>query len=430
MHDPLTGLANRTTFHRTLVQRLERAGTENGVAVMFVDLDHFKEVNDTFGHPAGDALMKEVANRLQEIAPSALVSRLGGDEFTIVQDVEDLVEVELLAGRIIEKLRLPFQIEGNLITVGASIGISLAAPGLEATEMTRRADIALYHAKAAGRNTFAVFGSHMEEVLRRRRVLETDLASALEAGTQLEVHYQPVYSAKDGRMSSMEALCRWSHPTFGAISPDVFVPIAEECGLIQALGLYVMEEACGLLADVPDCDVGVSVNASAIELMSAGYSLRVLSILSKFGIDPSRLEIEITERVATDADGKAATAIKALRSAGVRFAVDDFGKGTSSFGQLLNLDVDRIKIDKMFVDQLHRGGSLPLVEAIVQMARHKGLKTTAEGVETADQRETLALLGCDSLQGFELSKPLNRLDTKKLMSNHEDGERKRLYMGV
>lgn len=429
MHDPLTGLANRTTFHRTLVQRLERAGTENGVAVMFVDLDHFKEVNDTFGHPVGDALIKEVANRLLEIAPSALVSRLGGDEFTVLQDVGDHGEIELLAGRIVEKLRLPFQIEGSLITVGASIGISLAAPGLEATEMTRRADIALYHAKAAGRNTFAVFGSHMEEVLRRRRVLETDLASALETGTQLAVHYQPVYSAKDGRMSSMEALCRWRHPTFGAISPDVFVPIAEECGLIQALGLYVMEEACGLLADVPDCNMGVSVNASAVELMSPGYSLRVLTILSKFGIHPSRLEIEITERVATDVDGKAAAAIKALRDAGVRFAVDDFGKGTSSFGQLLNLEVDRIKIDKMFVDQLHHGGGLPLVEAIVQMARHKGLQTTAEGVETADQRETLTSLGCDSLQGFQLSKPLNRHDTMHLLSQHESRMNSAKFVG-
>lgn len=423
MHDPLTGLSNRTTFYRTLVQRLERADTENGVAVMFVDLDHFKEVNDTFGHPVGDALIKEVANRLLEIAPSALVSRLGGDEFTILQDVDDLVEVELLAGRIIEKLRLPSQIEGNLITVGASIGISLAVPGLEATEMTRRADIALYHAKAAGRNKFAVFGSHMEEVLRRRRMLETDLAIALETGTQLGVHFQPVYAAMDGRMSSMEALCRWMHPTFGAISPDVFVPIAEECGLIQKLGLYVLEEACSLLADVPDCDVGISVNASAIELMAPGYALRVLTMLSKFSLDPSRLEIEITERVATDTEDKAAAAIRSLREAGVRFAIDDFGMGTSSFGQLLNLNVDRIKIDKMFVDQLHENGGAPLVEAIVQMARHKGLKTTAEGVETADQREILASLGCDSLQGFELSKPLNRIDTKKLMSKHESGSR-------
>lgn len=181
----------------------------------------------------------------------------------------------------------------------------------------------------------------------------------------------------------------------------------------------LLEEACSLLADVPDCDVGISVNASAIELMAPGYALRVLTMLSKFSLDPSRLEIEITERVATDTEGKAATAIRSLRDAGVRFAIDDFGIGTSSFGQLLNLNVDRIKIDKMFVDQLHENGGAPLVEAIVQMARHKGLKTTAEGVETADQRVTLTSLGCDNLQGFQLSKPLNRLDTISLLSQQE-----------
>lgn len=420
MHDPLTGLANRTTFHDALVRSLESATAEKGIAVMFVDLDHFKEVNDSFGHPVGDSLIKEVANRLTKIAPSALVSRVGGDEFTLLLPAEDVATVDRIADEIIERLRMPFQIEGSLITVGASIGISLFSPGLEATEMTRRADIALYHAKAAGRNTFAVFGNHMEEILRRRRALESDLAIALETGTQLAVHYQPVYSAMDGRMSSMEALCRWTHPTFGAISPDIFVPIAEECGLIQKLGLYVLEESCNLLADVPDCDVGMSVNASAIELMAPGYALRVLTMLSKFNLDPSRLEIEITERVATDADGKAAAAIRSLRDAGVRFAVDDFGKGTSSFGQLLNLKVDRIKIDKMFVDQIHQNGGAPLVEAIVQMARHKGLKTTAEGVETADQRETLISLGCDNLQGFQLSRPLSRPNTIRLLSQQED----------
>jgi diguanylate cyclase (GGDEF)-like protein len=420
MHDPLTGLANRTTFHSTLVQSLESATGDMSIAVMFVDLDHFKEVNDSFGHPVGDALIKEVANRLTEIAPSALVSRVGGDEFNLLLSAEDPKTIDRIADEIIERMRMPFLIEGRLITVGASIGISVFSPGVEATEMTRRADIALYHAKAAGRNTFAVFGNHMEEVLRRRRALESDLAIALETGAQLAVHFQPVYSAMDGRMSSMEALCRWMHPTFGAISPDVFVPIAEECGLIQKLGLYVLEEACSLLADVPDCTVGVSVNASAIELMAPGYALRVLTLLSKFSLDPSRLEIEITERVATDAEGRATAAIRSLRDAGVRFAVDDFGKGTSSFGQLLNLNVDRIKIDKMFVDQLHENGGAPLVEAIVQMARHKGLKTTAEGVETADQRQTLTLLGCDNLQGFQLSKPLSRSNMIRLLFQQED----------
>lgn len=414
MHDPLTGLANRTTFHAALRKSLEKANPKT-TAVMFVDLDRFKEVNDTFGHPVGDMLIKEVASRLLELGSPLLVSRIGGDEFTLLLEVEELADAERLAEEVIDRLRLPFQIEGSLITIGASVGLSLAAGGLEATETTRRADIALYHAKAAGRNTYAVFGSHMEEMLWRRRKLESDLSVALETGTQLEVHYQPVYSAQSGSLSSMEALCRWTHPSLGAIAPDVFISIAEECGLIQKLGFYVLEEACSLLSEIRDNDVGMSVNASATELMSSGYPLRVLTMLSKFGLQPCRLEIEITETVAADADGKAAAAIRTLRTAGVRFAVDDFGKGNSSFGQLLNLDVDRIKIDKMFVDQIHQGAGRPLIEAIVQMARHKGLQTTAEGIETADQRVALTSLGCDHLQGYELSKPLNRDSTLGLL---------------
>lgn len=416
LHDPLTGLANRASFSRTLAQRLAAADPEKPVAVLFVDLDHFKEVNDTYGHPVGDALIREVALRLLQVAPSALVCRLGGDEFTLLIEAEEPSGVERLAEEIVASLHRPFQIEGRHIVVGASVGISISSPGAEATDVTRHADIALYHAKAAGRNTYALFGTHMEELLRRRRQLERDLTAALESGTQIEVHYQPVYSALDGRISSLEALCRWVHPTLGAISPEVFIPIAEEAGIIQKLGMHVLEDACSLLAGLPASDITVAVNASAIELMAQGYPLRVLNMLSRYSITPSRLEIEITERVAADADGRAGAAITLLRSAGVKFAVDDFGKGNSSFGQLLNLDVDRIKIDKMFVDGIKQGGGRPLVEAIVQMARHKGLKTTAEGIETSEQREALTMLGCDHLQGFQLSRPLDRTNVTRLLA--------------
>lgn len=407
-HDALTGLANRANFNSTLEHRLAVATAERPLAVMFVDLDHFKAVNDTHGHPVGDALIKQVAERLVQVAPSALVCRLGGDEFTLLLDACDTADIEHLADTIVTRLRMPFQIDGRRITVGASVGICLSSPGLQAIDITRHADIALYHAKAAGRNTFAVFGSHMEELLRRRRSLESALAEALETGDGIEVHYQPVFAATDGRISSLEALCRFNHPAFGAVSPEIFIPIAEEAGLIQKLGLFVLENACALLTELPDPDVTVAVNASAIELMSPGYPLRVLNMLARFGIAPQRLEIEITERAAADADGHTAAAMTWLRNAGVKFAVDDFGKGNSSFGQLLSLEVDRIKIDKMFVDGLKHGGGMPLVEAIVQMARHKGLKTTAEGIETVEQRQTLTSLGCDHLQGFQLSRPLDR----------------------
>lgn len=408
LHDTLTGLANRASFNRLLKQRMTSPTADQAVAVLFVDLDHFKAVNDTYGHPVGDALIREVALRLVEVAPSALVCRLGGDEFTLVCEVADPADIEKLASEIVQRLHTPFHLEGRHITIGASVGIAISSSGLDATDMTRHADIALYHAKAAGRNTFALFGTHMEELLRRRRVLESDLITALETGAQIAVHYQPVYAAADGRIVSLEALCRWQHPTFGAISPDVFIPIAEEAGLVEKIGLHVLQDACSLLAEMTVTDITVAVNASAIELMSPGYPLRVLNTLARYSIHPSRLEIEITERVATDTNGRAAASIALLRSAGVKFAIDDFGKGNSSFGQVLNLEVDRIKIDKMFVDGLNQGGGTPLVEAIVQMARHKGLETTAEGIETIEQRDALTSLGCDSLQGYQLSRPLSR----------------------
>lgn len=416
MHDPLTGLVNRARFNRVLEERLASEASGKASAVLFVDLDHFKAVNDTHGHPVGDALIKEVALRLLEVAPSALVCRLGGDEFTLLCDIEDQPAIEQLAEQIVARLRMPFLIDGRHITVGASVGIAISSPGLDATDITRHADIALYHAKAAGRNTYAVFGTHMEELLRRRHALERELSAALESGKQIEVHYQPVYAAADGHVTSLEALCRWQHPTFGAVSPEVFIPIAEEAGLIEKVGRLVLEDACSLLAELSPLNVTVAVNASALELMAPGYPLRVLETLARYSIAPSRLEIEITERVAADADGRAASAVELLRSAGVKFAVDDFGKGNSSFGQLLNLDIDRIKIDKVFVDGIQQGGGLPLVEAIVQMARFKGLKTTAEGIETVEQRDALTLLGCDNLQGFQLSRPLSRDTALRLLT--------------
>ncbi|KQW26391.1 diguanylate cyclase [Rhizobium sp. Root274] len=418
MHDPLTGLANRATFNHSLEQRLEASAISNhNVAVLFVDLDHFKAVNDTYGHPTGDALIQEVAHRLLKVAPAALISRLGGDEFTLLLDVGELNDPARIAEEIVANLRQPYHLNGNYISIGASVGVSISTPGAEAVDLTRRADIALYHAKAAGRNTFAVFGAHMEELLHRRRALTADLATALESHTQLAVHYQPVYAATDNRVVSFEALCRWQHPAMGAISPEVFIPIAEEAGLIEKLGMFVLEDACSLLATLPSPDLTMAVNASAIELMAPGYPLRVLTRLAAYGIAPDRLEIEITERVAADAEGRAATAISLLRKAGVRFAIDDFGKGSSSFGHLLNLDVDRIKIDKMFVDGMNDGGGLPLVQAIVQMAQHKGLRTTAEGIETPEQCETLKQLGCDHLQGFQLGKPRSKQQVIQLLSD-------------
>ncbi|MBY3004002.1 putative bifunctional diguanylate cyclase/phosphodiesterase [Rhizobium leguminosarum] len=402
--DPLTGLSNRAHFNKGLIARLGAASQNQSHCVLFIDLDRFKAVNDTFGHATGDKLISLVAQRMNEIMPAALIGRIGGDEFTVLLE-EAGDKVAAACAKIVQRLREPFEIDGAHIVIGASVGAAVAAGPADPSELTRQADIALYHAKAAGRNTFAIFGGHMDELLRRRRKLEHDLRLALETRSQIEAFYQPVYSAEHKGLSSMEALARWKHPDEGFIAPDVFIPIAEEIGLIQEVGAIVLEDACSVMADLPS--ISMAINASALELCSDGYPLRVLSRLAKWSIDPKRLEIEITESLALGGEGHSDRNIATLRNAGVRIAIDDFGTGYSSFSRVQNLVVDRIKIDKSFIDAV-QGESKPLIEAMIKMARAKGLKTTAEGVETDEQSDALVALGCDSLQGFLISRPLAR----------------------
>ncbi|MBY3034542.1 EAL domain-containing protein [Rhizobium leguminosarum] len=402
--DPLTGLSNRAHFNKGLIARLGAASQNQSHCVLFIDLDRFKAVNDTFGHATGDKLISLVAQRMNEIMPAALIGRIGGDEFTVLLE-EAGDKVAAACATIVQRLREPFEIDGAHVVIGASVGAAVAAGAADPSELTRQADIALYHAKAAGRNTFAIFGGHMDELLRRRRKLEHDLRLALETRSQIEAFYQPVYSAEHKGLSSMEALARWKHPDEGFIAPDVFIPIAEEIGLIQEVGAIVLEDACSVMADLPS--ISMAINASALELCSDGYPLRVLSRLAKWSIDPRRLEIEITESLALGGEGHSDRNIATLRNAGVRIAIDDFGTGYSSFSRVQNLVVDRIKIDKSFIDAV-QGESKPLIEAMIKMARAKGLKTTAEGVETDEQSDALVALGCDSLQGFLISRPLAR----------------------
>lgn len=246
----------------------------------------------------------------------------------------------------------------------------------------------------------------MDELLRKRRALENDLRSAVETCSEIETFYQPVFSASDGKLCSLEALARWKHPILGYISPDQFIPLAEEMGLIREIGSLVLEDACRTLSELPE--INVAVNASARELEAPGYALRVLTTLARWNLSPDRLEIEMTESATVDNDGELGRTISTLRTAGVRFAIDDFGTGYSSFSRVQKVEVDRIKIDKSFIDEMHRSDSRALVVAMIDMARAKGLKITAEGVETDEQREALESIGCDDLQGFLLSRPLPR----------------------
>lgn len=405
-HDALTGLANRARFNEELDRRLREASDDERHTVLFVDLDRFKAVNDTFGHPVGDKLISLAAARMRDLLPEALIARIGGDEFTILLDGDGALDAERLSDALVHGLKAPFEIETTHVVIGASIGVALACGPCEPAELTRKADIALYHAKAAGRNTYAIFGDHMDELLRKRRALENNLRSAVETGSQIETFYQPVFSASDGSLCSLEALARWKHLTLGYISPDQFIPLAEELGLIREIGSLVLEDACRTLAELPE--ITVAVNASARELEAPGYALRVLTTLARWNLSPDRLEIEMTESATIDNGGELGRTISTLRTAGVRFAIDDFGTGYSSFSRVQKVEVDRIKIDKSFIDDMHRSDSRALVVAMIDMARAKGLKTTAEGVETAEQREALESLGCDDLQGFLMSRPLPR----------------------
>jgi len=416
-HDALTGLANRTRFNDELTRGLASAGNGEMHSVLFVDLDRFKSVNDSFGHPAGDKLIMMVAARMKALLPGVLIARIGGDEFTILLQGQDAERADEIADQIVKSMRQPFDIDGTHAVIGASVGAATATGAGDPIELTRQADIALYHAKAAGRNTYAIFGGHMDDLLRKRRGLEADLRTALDTGTQIETFFQPVFSLADGGFSSLEALARWNHPTRGYIQPDHFIPLAEEIGLIHEIGVIVLHDACNLMAELPD--IHMAINASVLELCSPGYPLRVLSTLAKHNIDPARLEIEMTESLAAAEDGQLERNIRSLRNAGIDFAIDDFGTGYSSFSRVQSIDVDRIKIDRSFVNEMHKQDSKALVAAMINMARAKGLKITAEGVETQQQSDALKTLGCDDLQGYLLSEALPHDAIRSLLVRQE-----------
>lgn len=418
LHDTLTGLANRAHFERELAVRLELSPPGELCGVLFIDLDRFKAVNDTYGHPTGDRLIALVAQRMRDILPGALIGRIGGDEFTVLLERTEAEDAAVIADKIVTSLHEPFEIGSAYVSIGASVGVAIASGAkADAVELIRQADIALYHAKAAGRNTYALFGEHMDELLRTRRQLEHDLRQALATETQIEIVYQPVYGADGSAPCSLEALARWKHPELGPVGPDVFIPLAEEIGLIHKIGTIVLEDACSLIAELPS--MSVAVNASALELVSPGYPLRVLSTLAKWGIEPARLEIEITESLGTGGQEEMERTIVMLRAAGVRFAIDDFGTGYSSFSRVQNVTVDRLKIDRSFIGAIHEGRNSAIVEAIITMARIQGLSTTAEGVETNEQRDALKALGCDNIQGFLMSRPIARKEIMTLLGAGE-----------
>lgn len=405
-HDVLTGLPNRALVEDRLTQALALATRhDQRVALLLIDLDRFKTINDTHGHHAGDELIIAVAQRLSRIVrASDTVGRIGGDEFIVVMpDVDNIGQVHSLAQRIIDELSEPFTLFGSDVWSGASIGLALAPKdGVDRLELMRKADIALYEAKSGGRGTYRQFERAMDESVRTRQTIAADLRTALHTHQGLEVWYQPLMDIGGQQMVGIEALLRWHHPTRGLIAPAEFIAIAEETGLIIPLGEWVLAEACITQQRFPE--LLVAVNVSPVQFRSTGFVERVMAIVSQNGGDPERLELEITEGVLIEDEREARAIIVELRDAGFRIALDDFGTGYSSLNYLSNFPVDKIKIDRSFTQSLGVAeNSVAIVESVVKLGHAMGLMVTAEGVETPGQMSALADAGCNQLQGYLFS---------------------------
>jgi diguanylate cyclase (GGDEF)-like protein len=418
LHDTLTGLPNRAFLSTHLLKALAQADDQGGmVAVLCLDLDRFKQVNDTLGHPIGDVLLRTVADRLRKcLRPSDIVVRLGGDEFAIVQSPLGRVEESgVLAQRVVDTLSTPYTLLGHQVTIGASVGIALAPIDTrQAGELLKMADIALYRAKADGRGLFRVFERGMDTKLQARRALELDLRAAIEL-RQFELHYQPLVDVVSGEITCLEALVRWRHPERGMVGPDEFIPLTEETGLIVSLGAWVLRQACADAVSWPR-DVKVAVNVSAAQFKGAGLVAAVLDALDTSGLHPGRLELEITETaLLSDASGTVAI-LHELRTNGVRIAMDDFGTGYSSLGYLRSFPFDKIKIDRCFIKDIETSADCKaIVRAVTGLGVNLGISTTAEGVETAAQLEHVRAEGCDQVQGFLFSRPVPARDVMALL---------------
>jgi diguanylate cyclase (GGDEF)-like protein len=410
-HDGLTGLANRVLFREEMDRALVRAKRGDAFAVLCLDLDRFKAVNDTLGHSVGDTLLKSVAERLRGcLRDTDILARLGGDEFVILQIAgEQPVGATALARRIIETIGSPFDLDGHRVDIGTSIGIAVAPDdGIEADGLLKSADMALYQAKGDGRGAFRFFEAGMNAKMQFRRGLEIDLRQALGRG-EFTVHFQPLVELEAGEVSGFEALLRWEHPTRGQVPPDQFIPLAEELGLIGSIGAWVLREACAAAATWP-AQLSVAVNLSPVQFRNRQLVLDVVGAVSASGLAPSRLELEITETAMLfDTDTTLAT-LHQLKELGVRIAMDDFGTGYSSLSYLRKFPFDKIKIDRSFVRDLSvTEGSLAIIRAVTRLAADLGMVTTAEGVETHEQLATLRAQGCTQAQGylFSQARPAN-----------------------
>ena len=410
-YDPLTDLPNRVLFHERMERELKLLRQSgDSAAVLYIDVDEFKSINDSLGHPIGDELLKTIAHRLRDcVAADGFVARLGGDEFAIVQrGATDRDSIAALVAKVHGTIRKPCDCLGHQITSDASIGVAIAPDhGEDLDQLLKHADLAMYAAKADGRRTWRQFEPAMDARVKTRQQLEQDLRQIISTGdfaaAGFEIHYQPVVCLHDGRVGGCEALLRWNHPQRGPISPAEFIPVAEDTGLVCQLGEWVLSSACREAAQWPS-NVQVAVNVSPVQFRSPTLALHVVSALAASGLAASRLELEITEAVLIRDDDTALAMLNQLRALGVRTALDDFGTGYSSLSYLQRFPFDKIKIDRAFVEHVAEpDGSAAIVRAVVNIAAARAMTTTAEGVETEAQRDRLRDLGCTQMQGYLFS---------------------------
>jgi len=409
-YDSLTNLPNRAMMRSMLDQALANADARRrGCALMIIDLDRFKQVNDTLGHPVGDKLLKKVAGRLTEVlGEDGQVGRLGGDEFeAILPGIEEEGRLSELARRLIEQVSRPYKIEGHEVRIGTSVGIAVAVPGKTlAEELIKAADVALYAAKADGRGTFRFFAREMHALATERQILEKDLRHALANG-QLTLHYQPIVDSVSEEVVAFEALLRWNHPSRGLLPPALVIPIAEESGLMPRIGDWVLRTACAEAAKWPE-HIRVAVNLSPVQFADPALAATVTGTLAASRLDPGRLELEITEAVFLADRAVTEATLARLRTIGVRLALDNFGTGHSGLGHLRDAPLDKIKIDQSFVRGAAERGSRngAIVRAIVVLAESLGIDTTAEGAETIEELALIRRLGCSQVQGFVFARPM------------------------
>ncbi|MBR0873830.1 EAL domain-containing protein [Bradyrhizobium tropiciagri] len=407
-HDALTRLPNRTLLAERIEQAVAQVGRGSGFAVLCLDLDNFKQVNDTLGHPVGDELLRAVAERLNSCVREVdTVARLGGDEFAVIQcGVHGSEDCELLARRIVECVGAPYELNGHRVVVGCSVGISLSpGDGTGGEKLLKNADVALYRAKMEGRGTWRFFEPAMDASLQRRRAIELDLREAM-AKDEFALYYQPLYDLHLDRICGFEALLRWMHPKRGMVPPDQFIPIAEEIGLIIPLGEWVLQRACEQAVTWPS-EMKLAVNVSAAQFRDPAFIDVIAGALTASGLSPHRLELEITESVFLANSSETLATLHKLKEQGLRIALDDFGTGYSSLSYLRSFPFDKLKIDKSFVrDATATHGSKSIVRAVISLGRSLGMTTIAEGIETVEQLNHMRAEGCNEAQGFLFSHPV------------------------